>query len=102
MPKCGGWTYSEQRGTPGHCSVAQLWDSKGKSLARFDSTKQPSLATSRARLTAAAPDLLEVCKELEESSEYWSEYDVPVGIVEKLKKAIAKAGYSDRSRETIG
>lgn len=91
MPKFGGWHHSGQRGTPGHCSVAQVWDSNGKSLCSFDSTKQPSLATSRARLTAAAPDLLAVCKELEESSEYWSEYDVPLGIVDRMKKAIAKA-----------
>ncbi len=91
MPKFGKWTYSEQRGTPGHCSVAQVWDSNGKSLCCFDSTKQPSLATSRARLTAAAPDLLEVCKELADSSEYWCEYDVPIGIVTRMKAAIAKA-----------
>ena len=44
-----------------------------------------------ARLIAAAPDLLAVVKELEESAEYWSEYDVPLGIVDRLRDAIAKA-----------
>lgn len=44
-----------------------------------------------ATLIAAAPDLLAVCQELEESASYWSEYDVPVGIFHRLKKAITKA-----------
>ena len=38
-----------------------------------------------------ADKLLVVCQELEESASYWSEYDVPIGIVDKLKAAIAKA-----------
>ena len=36
--------------------------------------------------------LLSVCEELLESAEYWSEYDVPIGIVDKLRDAVAKAG----------
>ena len=44
-----------------------------------------------ARLIAAAPTLLEVLQELAESSSYWSEYDVPLGIVERIKDAIALA-----------
>ena len=44
-----------------------------------------------ARLIAAAPDLLAVLKELEECAGYWSEYDVPLGIVERIRAAIAKA-----------
>ncbi len=44
-----------------------------------------------ARLIAAAPDLLAVVKELEESAGYWSEYDVPLGIVDRIRAAIAKA-----------
>ena len=35
--------------------------------------------------------LLEVCKELAESAEYWSEYDVPLGIAGRLGAAISKA-----------
>lgn len=31
-------------------------------------------------------------QELAESAEYWSEYDVPVGIVDRINDAIAKAG----------
>ena len=44
-----------------------------------------------ANLIAAAPDLLSVVEELEESAGYWSEYDVPLGIVDRLRAAIAKA-----------
>ena len=44
-----------------------------------------------AHLIAAAPDLLAVVKELETSASYWSEYDVPLGIVDRLRAAIAKA-----------
>jgi len=44
-----------------------------------------------ARLMVAAPDLLSVCKELADSAAYWSEYDVPLGIVDRLNAAIAKA-----------
>jgi hypothetical protein len=44
-----------------------------------------------ARLIAAAPDLLSVLQELEESADYWSEYDVPLGIVDRIRAAIAKA-----------
>ena len=33
-------------------------------------------------------ELLSICAELQESAEYWSEYDVPLGIVERLKAAI--------------
>ena len=35
--------------------------------------------------------LLAVLKELQDSSEYWSEYDVPLGIVDRIRSAIAKA-----------
>lgn len=42
-------------------------------------------------LIAAAPDLLAVAMELEESAAYWSEYDVPIGIVDRIRAALAKA-----------
>ena len=48
-----------------------------------------------ARLICAAPDMLDVLKELEESAEYWSDYDVPVGIVDRINAAIAKAEGSE-------
>ena len=48
-----------------------------------------------ARLIAAAPELLAVLKELQESAVYWSEYDVPLGIVDRINAAIAKAEGSE-------
>jgi len=44
-----------------------------------------------ASVLAAAPDLLAMCEELAECADYWSEYDVPIGIVERLRAVIAKA-----------
>lgn len=35
--------------------------------------------------------LFAVCKELQESASYWSEYDVPLGIVDRINAAIEKA-----------
>jgi hypothetical protein len=45
-----------------------------------------------ARLIAAAPDLLAVCKEMLECSEYWSEYDVPVAVEDRIRAAVERAG----------
>lgn len=42
-------------------------------------------------LKAERDALLAVTKELQESAAYWSEYDVPLGIVDRLNAAIAKA-----------
>lgn len=44
-----------------------------------------------AKLISAAPDLLAICEELFEAAAYWSEYDVPLGIVDRLLAAIQKA-----------
>jgi hypothetical protein len=45
-----------------------------------------------AALIAAAPDLYAVLKELVECSQYWSDYDVPLGIHDRIAAALAKAG----------
>lgn len=49
------------------------------------------LVKSMVSLTAAAPDLYAVVAELEESCEYWGEYDVPLGIADRIKATLAKA-----------
>ena len=43
------------------------------------------------RARASETDLLAVLKRMQESAAYWSEYDVPLGIVEDINAAIAKA-----------
>ena len=44
-----------------------------------------------AKLIAAAPDMLDMLIELQECAQYWSEYDVPLGIVDRLNAVIEKA-----------
>lgn len=48
------YTWSEQVGSPGHCIVAQVWDGKGESVCRFDSTEDVSVSSTRARILAEA------------------------------------------------
>ena len=48
-----------------------------------------------AQLLCAAPDMFNVLLELQESASYWSEYDVPIGIVERINSALNKAVGSD-------
>ncbi|MFI3197913.1 MAG: hypothetical protein QX196_06280 [Methylococcaceae bacterium] len=43
------------------------------------------------KLIASAPELLAVCLSLQESASYWSDYDIPIGIVDQLNAAILKA-----------
>lgn len=56
-------------------------------IARFET----GVKREDALLFASAPDLYAVLSELEESCEYWSEYDVPIGIAERIKSALQKA-----------
>ena len=42
-------------------------------------------------LQEAFSEMLAVLKDLQESAAYWSEYDVPLGIVDHINAAIEKA-----------
>ena len=37
-----------------------------------------------------APQMYRVIKELQESASYWSEYDVPLGIVDRINEVLKK------------
>jgi hypothetical protein len=54
----GEWKFSEQKGRPGHCFVAQVWDADGNCLAVIEPTEDPAVATERAMLFACSPALL--------------------------------------------
>ncbi len=43
------------------------------------------------RLHAANEELLGLVKDLQESASYWSEYDVPLLIVDRINAAVQKA-----------
>jgi hypothetical protein len=66
-----------------------FWVGNGEYVVFDCSTFPPNLAN--ARLICAAPDMLDVLEELDECASYWSQYDVPVGIHDRIKLAIAKA-----------
>ena len=48
-------------------------------------------AVANARLIAAAPDMLAVLKDLQESAAYWSELGLTLGIVDRINAVIDKA-----------
>ena len=83
--------------TPDHITVADIGPG-------IENTEAEALAN--ARLIAAAPDLLaerdrllEVLKELQECSSYWSEYYVPIGIHERIQAAIASVESLQEERD---
>lgn len=51
----------------------------------------PDQSSPRSALINAAPEMLATLEALQESAAYWSEYDVPVGIVERINEVVAKA-----------
>ena len=42
------------------------------------------------KMAAFAPQMYSVLKELQESASYWSEYDVPLGIVDRINEVLKK------------
>ena len=42
------------------------------------------------KMAAFAPQMYSVLKELQESAYYWSEYDVPLGIVDRINNVLKK------------
>ena len=42
------------------------------------------------KMAVFAPQMYSVLKELQESASYWSEYDVPLGIVDRINEVLKK------------
>ena len=65
----------------------------GQRIVRWDGMTDPltDWGQANARMVLAAPDMLIVLEELDECAAYWSEYDVPLGLHDRIKAAIAKA-----------
>ncbi len=49
-----GDSYCGQKGTPGHCQVAQIWDADGNAFAGIEPTEDEAVATADAAFIAAA------------------------------------------------
>ena len=77
--------------------IVNLIDAKNEEILRLERLVDESehalgFAIDRVeRLEAEKAEMLAVLEELRESASYWSEYDVPVGIVERIESAIRKA-----------
>lgn len=52
--KSDRYTFSPQKGTKGHCSVAQVWDLNGQSMVCVDSTEDENIASMRAEIITQA------------------------------------------------
>jgi len=85
----GPWHVVTEQGRPVVKCANDFYITNTVDAAGYESDDDTMFAN--ARLIAAAPDLLAVLQELQESSSYWSEYDVPLGIVDRINSAIAKA-----------
>ncbi|MEY4441048.1 MAG: hypothetical protein RL442_48 [Pseudomonadota bacterium] len=85
----GPWTIHPQ-GEANHYAVI-LDGGKWLAALQFNGELMEAKQLANAKLIAAAPDLLAVLQELQGSAAYWSEYDVPLGITDRIQAALAKA-----------
>jgi hypothetical protein len=77
--------------TPGPWKVSKaVFDEETGEVGYFFHGVTEVRATDR-WLIEAAPKMLEMLLELRECAEYWSEYDVPLGVVKRLDETIRKA-----------
>ena len=81
----GHWVTVAEEDIPDICSCHP------KDFGQEDFDRPYAETLANVKLIAAAPELLAVCLRLQESASYWSDYDVPIGIVEQLNAAILKA-----------
>lgn len=58
------FNFSPQKGKPGHCMVAQVWDERGNNLAEVEPSADPAYATMICRLFAKSPLLVTLVEQL--------------------------------------
>lgn len=78
---------SENKHTPGHITALSdqfIFHPASRSIDEIEMAGEIMRDLLKQR-----DEMLSICAELQESAEYWSEYDVPLGIVERLTAAIA-------------
>ena len=54
------------------------------------------------KMAAFAPQMYSVLKELQESASYWSEYDVPLGIVDRINEVLKKVENTEEITSMLG
>ena len=66
---------------------------RNRRIVRWDGLEGPTTewGQANARMIIAAPTMLNVLEEIDECAMYWSEYDVPLGLHDRIKAAIKKA-----------
>ena len=67
-----------------HSEAIYLWETQENQLCK-------NCCSAGSSLLCAASDMLEILEEMQESASYWSEYDVPLGIVDRINDVINKA-----------
>jgi hypothetical protein len=60
-------------------------------LEKLDMVFSNEISAELRRLHEVNVELLTIIKDLQESAGYWSEYDVPLGIVDRINAAVKKA-----------
>lgn len=84
----GPWS----RNIPPATKYPTVWSGRNRHVAYVKTDGLPAAEVeANIKLIAAAPDLLAVVLDLQESAAYWSEYDVPIGIVDRINAAITRA-----------
>jgi hypothetical protein len=90
-------TYSPMKGKPGHCFMAQVWDSDGFDIVSINSRYGARKSTEYARLFASSPDLYEALKTVVDNIDHWLKTGEPANkktskkIYNKARKALLKA-----------
>jgi len=85
----GKWSYTSQKGTKGHCFVAQIWtDLKEECVVTVNTTEKESEANANVKLIAVAPEMLEM---LERCSHWIANCNEDAGILKQIEQLIKKA-----------